>query len=80
LIQQFTGSFGGRIALLFTEQFSACKRMEGQIAAQGSSRVVSIRLSLFRERLAWGVPQRATLPTPQQDVVNTPREKSVTMK
>ncbi|PYK68633.1 MAG: hypothetical protein DME45_06285 [Verrucomicrobia bacterium] len=28
-----------------------------------------IRLSLFRERLAWGVPQRATLLTPQQDAV-----------
>src|SRR2546429_2964649 len=28
-----------------------------------------IRLSLCRERLAWGVPHRATLLTPQQDVV-----------
>jgi hypothetical protein len=28
-----------------------------------------VRLSLCRERLAWGVPHRATLLTPQQDVV-----------
>jgi len=31
LIQQFTGSFGGRIALLFTEEFSACNRMEAEL-------------------------------------------------
>src|SRR5438128_7181458 len=28
-----------------------------------------IRLSLCRERLAWGVPHRSTLLTPQQDLV-----------
>ena len=36
-----------------------------------------IRLSLFRERLAWGVSQRATFLTPQQDAVNTAREKAI---
>src|SRR5205823_9019849 len=54
-------------------------RVEERDRCARSSRL-PIRLSLFRERLAWGVPQRATLLTPQQDAVNTPREKSVIHK
>ena len=41
--------------------------------------VPPIRLSLCRERLAWGVPQRATLLTPQQDVVKTSRVRNQNM-
>src|SRR4030095_2019904 len=40
-----------------------------RFANRASPSKTPIRLSLCRERLAWGVPQRATLLTPQQDVV-----------
>jgi hypothetical protein len=51
------------------------ERLELKLRGERVAAASTIRLSLFRERLAWGVSQRATLLTPQQDVVNTPREK-----
>ena len=45
---------------------SSCKK---RIVYPGRPLMPPVRLSLCRERLAWGVPHRATLLTPQQDVV-----------